>query len=237
MKRSLLFILAAAGLIAQSPSHDGEEASKNRFGVTLLNANQQNGSWRYHQVFSYFGSALAWDNTVDVHEGRINAFRFEYQRTFATHFAAGLSYMKQVNSDFGMDLTQQVGGPTARMDKMTSTYTYGASGFGIALYYENWITFGVGLDQRSESASYPAASNVVMGTGSMMPGASADFSRRWVRYTLGKRFDFEHVSPYIGLELAQPMSSYDGDAPAYGPDVAKVVTASRQFGFTLGLYF
>ncbi|HJW32105.1 MAG TPA: hypothetical protein VJ505_01955 [Holophagaceae bacterium] len=237
MKRPILILLSAVGIWAQPAPEPAVPEVKNRFGITLFNANQQNGSSGYHAVLPYFGGSLQWDDTYTSRDARITNFRFEYMRTLRAKVALGISYAQQLDQDFPMEITQQVGGPTARLDTIHTSYRYRASGLGLALYFQSAVTLGLGLDQKSESASFPTASNVVNGTGSTITGQKADFSRLWSRLVLGKRFDFQHVSPYLGIEYAKPLSSTDADASAPTTNWAKVLAPKSQLGFVVGLSF
>lgn len=237
MKHSTLVLLSAVGLLAQSDVATNVPRTKNRFGLTVFNANQQNGSAGYHDVLPYFGGSLQWDDSYTASDARITNFRFEYKRTLASNFALGISFAKQLEKGFSMEVNQQVGGPTARLDRLSTTYSYSASGFGLALYYQKAVTFGLGFDQKSESASFPTTSNIVNGTGTTLTGQRDDFSRLWWRVTLGKQFDFEHVSPYIGVEFAKPLSSTNADNNVTSTELVKALAPTSQLGFVVGFYF
>lgn len=97
---------------------------------------------------------------------------------------------------------------------------------GAAFNFKAMFAVGVGVEYRSERLQD-------MSTG----GASTTYGRPWARANVGYAFPTPLVKPFVGLEVAAPMSKKDGSSATSNEDVLKSIAPKMQVGIYGGIRF
>ncbi|HJV21404.1 MAG TPA: hypothetical protein VJ570_01855, partial [Holophagaceae bacterium] len=97
---------------------------------------------------------------------------------------------------------------------------------GAMFNFKAMVAFGAGLEYRSESLD-------ITGTGGAF---STTYGRPWARANVGFAFPTPIVKPFVGLEVAAPLSSKSNETGS-PEDVAKSLAPKMQIGLYGGIRF
>ncbi|HET8900591.1 MAG TPA: hypothetical protein VFM84_01530 [Holophagaceae bacterium] len=128
------------------------------------------------------------------------------------------------------DITESAGGASAKLG--TEDYKYWA--VGAAVNWDFLVRVGVGLEYRSEdlSASFP---------GSPQYNKSTTYGRPWIRGTAGFTIPAPIVKPFIGAEVAFPLTTSSLSlSDLTGPNVDNInksLAPKAQYGIYAGIRF
>ena len=124
----------------------------------------------------------------------------------------------QPEFDTPVDLSGS-GGPASR-------YGQRYWSLGVMLNIKTLVAFGVGLEYRSENLS-------LSGPG---PDGSTTYGRPWVRADVGYAFPAPVLKPFIGLEVAAPLTSTTADFSSSPTLDLDTNLKSHAPNFQVGLY-
>lgn len=94
---------------------------------------------------------------------------------------------------------------------------------GAAFNFKAMVAVGVGLEYRSERLENA--------------GVSTTYGRPWARANVGYAFPSPLVKPFLGLEVAAPMSKKDGNGATTTEDIMKSIAPKMQVGIYGGIRF
>ena len=133
------------------------------------------------------------------------------------------------------DVKQAINGTNTPLPGVTEGYSYWAVGAAV-----NWnflVRLGVGLEYRSERLELADPLDGV--------SPSTTYGRGWVRGTIGFNIPAPVVKPFIGAELAVPLSSKSLNASDFGAspstfnwdNINKSMAPKAQYGIYAGVRF
>lgn len=128
-------------------------------------------------------------------------------------FQVTAAYQPKVDTDV------KVNGSSAGMDKMGHEYW----GLGAMFNFKALVAVGAGLEYRSEKITNG--------------GLSATYGRPWARVNAGYAFPTPLMKPFIGLEVAVPLTKKDYNDSLGAEDVLKSFAPELQVGLYGGVRF
>jgi hypothetical protein len=169
---------------------------------------------------------------VDVAPGSTLQMEPDNKTVFAARFGYSVAQFGpasfQVTAGFQPDAKSTVKGtltgyPTADIGEFKQSHW----SVGAMFNFKAFVAVGAGLELRSERLSGTLAGTT----------ESTTYSRAWARLNAGIAIPSPVVKPFLGLEVAFPLSTQSLSLNSSNSDVMKSLAAKSQFGLYAGIRF